>query len=155
VKVLDFGLVKSGGDNHTTQVSLTQNHHVGGTPGFMAPEQVLGNHAIDGRSDLYSVGCLAYWLVTGQLVFTGRTVMDTLVQHAQAKPVPPSQRTELRIPAALDEVILACLEKNPADRPPTAEILAARLCRIEKTGSWTNEVMRQWWEAHHPLIDTT
>ena len=96
VKVLDFGLVKSERETERGNVTLTRAQGtIGGTPAFMSPEQVLGDRPVDGRSDIYAVGCLAYWLVTGQLVFTGRTVMDTLLQQAQAPPVPPSQRTEL------------------------------------------------------------
>jgi eukaryotic-like serine/threonine-protein kinase len=150
VKVLDFGLVKSRGDERATEPSLTQNHYAGGTPAFMAPEQVLGDKPIDGRSDIYAMGCLAYWLVTGQLVFTGRTVVETMLQHTQTKPTPPSQRTELVIPKAFDDAILACLEKDPKDRPATADALAARLASIETTGSWTEDLGRQWWDAYHP-----
>jgi len=152
VKVLDFGLVKSQGDERATELSLTGDRHAGGTPAFMAPEQVLGDGAIDGRSDIYSMGCLAYWLVTGQFVFTGRTAMETMLHHTQMKPVPPSKRTELKIPEALDQVILACLEKSPDDRPATADALAARLASIETTESWTPELTRQWWDTHRPRI---
>ena len=99
VKVLDFGLVKSQRDAERRRRQRSPRHHaVGGTPAFMSPEQVMGDRPIDGRSDIYAVGCLAYWLVTGQLVFTGRTAIETMLQHAQATPVPPSQRTELEIP---------------------------------------------------------
>jgi hypothetical protein len=149
VKVLDFGLVKSGGEEGATELNLTRDH-VGGTPAFMAPEQALGDAAIDGRSDIYSTGCLAYWLVTGQLVFTGRTAVDTVLQHTRTKPVPPSQRTEQKIPESFEQLILACLEKNPADRPPTAAALAASLARIETTHAWTQDLAGQWWDVHHP-----
>jgi serine/threonine-protein kinase len=155
VKVLDFGLVKARGDEPVTQLSLTGDHHVGGTPAFMAPEQVLGDRPVDGRSDIYAIGCLAYWLVTGQLVFPGRTAMETLLQHTQTKPVPPSQRTEMEIPAAFEQVILACLEKNPNDRPATAEALAARLAGIETKAAWTDELRRQWWDLYHPKSPRT
>jgi eukaryotic-like serine/threonine-protein kinase len=149
VKVLDFGLVKSRGDDRATELSLSRDH-AGGTPAFMAPEQVLGDKPIDGRADIYAMGCLAYWLVTGQHVFTGRTVIETMLQHTQTKPVPPSQRTELIIPEAFDRVILACLEKNPDDRPATVEALADRLSSIATAGSWTQDLSRQWWDAYHP-----
>jgi eukaryotic-like serine/threonine-protein kinase len=150
VKVLDFGLVKSSGDtDRTTQLNITGDQHAGGTPAFMAPEQVLGV-GLDARSDIYAVGCVAYWLVTGQLVFAGRTPMETMLQHTQAKPTPPSQRTELPIPDALEQAILACLEKNPDDRPPSAEALAARLACVKASGAWTPQATREWWDAHHP-----
>ena len=79
----------------------------------MAPEQVMSDRPLDGRSDIYAVGCLAYWLVTGQLVFTGRTAIEIMMHHAQTVPMPPSERTEVAISKRFDAVILACLEKNP------------------------------------------
>jgi len=150
VKVLDFGLVKPQPDRASTQLEITEAHAARGTPAFMAPEQVVGNRPVDGRSDLYAVGCLGYWLVTGQLVFAGRTVMETMVQHLQAKPEPPSRRTELDIPESFDALILACLEKDPDDRPPTADAVAARLNPIETRSTWSPERAQQWWDQHHP-----
>jgi len=150
VKVLDFGLVKSQNDAFGSDVMLSRNHFLGGTPAFMPPEQVLGNRPLDGRSDIYAVGCLAYWLVTGRHVFTGRTPMEIMLQHTQAKPTPPSQRTELQLSRAFDELVMACLEKNPDDRPRTAEVLAARLATVETVNAWTPEHARNWWDLHHP-----
>jgi eukaryotic-like serine/threonine-protein kinase len=150
VKVLDFGLVKSQNGAFGSDVMLSRDHSVGGTPSFMPPEQVLGDRPLDGRSDIYAVGCLAYWLVTGRLVFTGRTPMEVMLQHTQANPVPPSQRTELHLSKAFDELIMSCLAKNPDDRPPKAEVLAARLTTVETMNSWTSEHARNWWDRHHP-----
>jgi eukaryotic-like serine/threonine-protein kinase len=150
VKVLDFGLVKSQNEAFGSDVMLSREHSVGGTPSFMAPEQVLGDRPLDGRSDIYAVGCVAYWLVTGRLVFTGRTPMEIMLQHTQAKPVPPSKRTELQLCPAFDELVMACLEKNPDHRPATAEILAASLAKIETRDAWTPERARNWWDLHHP-----
>lgn len=149
-KVLDFGMVKTRRDD--VEATLTGAHAIFGTPAFMAPEQVLGDRPVDGRADLYAVGCVAYWLVTGQLVFTGRTAMETMMQHAQATPVPPSVRTELEIPPALDRTILSCLAKNPDDRPASADRLADALASIESRSSWTAERARVWWELHHPRV---
>jgi serine/threonine-protein kinase len=149
VKVLDFGLVKPL-TAHRAGAATTAGHTVRGTPAFMSPEQVLGTQPIDGRSDIYAVGCLAYWLVTGQMVFTGRTAMETITQHAQARPVAPSQRTELAIPEAFDRVILACLEKNPDDRPATASTLLERLSTVWNGEAWTAERARRWWDFHYP-----
>ena len=98
-----------------------------GTPAFIAPEQALGGLPVDNRADIYGTGCLTYWLLTGQLVFTGDTPMQLLIQHAQAMPEPPSARTELPIPKELDAIVLACLAKDPSDRPQTARELARRL----------------------------
>ncbi|HET7904324.1 MAG TPA: serine/threonine-protein kinase [Candidatus Eisenbacteria bacterium] len=148
VKVLDFGMVKSRRDD--SEATLTGDHAICGTPAFMAPEQVLGDRTVDGRADLYAVGCVAYWLITGQLVFSGRTAMETMMQHAQATPVPPSARTELEVPPALDRAILACLAKNPDDRPASADVLAETLASIETRSAWTAQRAREWWELHHP-----
>jgi hypothetical protein len=150
VKVLDFGLVKPQADSASTQLDITAAHATRGTPAFMAPEQVVGDRPIDGRSDLYAVGCLGYWLVTGQLVFAGRTAMEVMLQHVQAKPEPPSRRTELDIPESFDALILACLEKDPDDRPPTADAVAARLNPIETRSTWSTERARQWWDLYQP-----
>jgi serine/threonine-protein kinase len=154
VKVLDFGLVKV---QHAGRADLvaTADHMIGGTPAFMAPEQVTGDRPLDSRADIYALGCLGYWLTTGQLVFEGRTVMDTLLQHAQAKPVPPSQRSELSIPDDFDRLILGCLEKNPEDRPATADTVAAWLDTIETDAAWDVERARAWWDAHHPVAART
>ena len=149
VKVLDFGLVKPLDNSRPAHMDITENHTVRGTPAFMSPEQVLGTQPIDGRSDIYAVGCLAYWLVAGQLVFTGRTPIEVIMQHTHAKPVPASQRTEIEIPDALDQLILACLEKNPNDRPPTADVVAERLMAIATREAWTSEHARRWWALHH------
>jgi serine/threonine-protein kinase len=149
VKVLDFGLVKPQHGGPSVSRQATTNHVLAGTPAFMSPEQAL-DRLLDPRSDIYAVGCLAYWLITGQLVFTGSTVIETILLHKDRKPVPPSQRTGMEIPAALDELILACLEKTPQDRPPTADALAVRLMAIETTAAWTPERAEQWWDVHHP-----
>ena len=149
VKVLDFGMVKSQRDSNDAETNLTLANSVCGTPAFMAPEQVLGNRLVDGRADLYAVGCLAYWLVTGKLVFTGQTAMEVLMQHTQAVPVPPSARTEIEVPHLLDDIVLACLAKDPGDRPASADTLAEALASIATGSSWTTRRAREWWDLHH------
>jgi serine/threonine protein kinase len=89
-------------------------------PPFIAPDQALGPSALDARADIYATGCVAYWLLTGQLVFDTDTPMGLLVHHIHTQPVPPSARSELPIPAALDSLVLSCLAKDPADRPQSA-----------------------------------
>ena len=149
VKVLDFGLVKSHGPQGVTEMNLTRDHAVGGTPAYMSPEQVMSDRPLDGRSDIYAVGCLAYWLVTAQLVFTGRNAIETMMHHVQTVPVPPSARTELRISKRFDELVMACLEKNPDARPATADVIAARLMDIAQ-GAWTVDKRLAWWDLHRP-----
>ena len=150
VKVLDFGMVKSQDRGGVADIGVTADHSVGGTPAFMSPEQLVADRPLDARSDIYAVGCLAYWLVTGQLVFTGRTVMEMVVKHTQETPVPPSRRSELEIPAALDDAILACLEKDPDRRPATADAVAERLAAVPTGDAWTPQRAAAWWNLHHP-----
>jgi serine/threonine-protein kinase len=150
VKVLDFGMVKSRREGDDADTQLTGDHAVAGTPAFMAPEQVLGSQ-VDARADLYTLGCVAYWLLTGQRVFTGRTAMETMMQHTHAEPVPPSARTELEVPLALDRIILSCLAKNPDDRPASADALAAALATIATGSTWTPARAHEWWDRHHPV----
>lgn len=114
------------------------------------PTEPLGTQPVDGRSDIYALGCLAYWLVTRQMVFTGRTAMEIITQHTHTAPVPPSQRTELEIPEAFDRVVLTCLEKRPDMRPATAAVLAQQLRAINTGRSWTPDVAAEWWNAHYP-----
>ena len=132
VKVLDFGLVKSHDTSVEGATQLTLKGVTTGTPAYMAPEMVLGKKGVDARADLYALGCVAYWLLTGQLVFEGKNPMEVLVHHVQDEPKPPSQRSEFEIPPALDELILCCLEKDPAKRPASAEELYRQLdaCRL-------------------------
>jgi serine/threonine-protein kinase len=124
-----------------------------GTPAYMAPEMAIGED-VDGRADLYALGCVAYYLLTGEQVFTGDTLIKVITQHLQAVPVPPSERVELPIPAALDAVVLACLAKKPEDRPQTARQLAQSLDAIDGM-TWGEEEARRWWSLHHPTQAST
>ncbi|WP_110170563.1 serine/threonine-protein kinase [Luteitalea pratensis] len=151
VKVLDFGLVKPDAALTGSDAAPTNVDRVGGTPAYMAPEQALGKRQIDGRADIYALGCVGYWLLTGSLVFPRATAMAMAVAHSQTEPEPPSHRTELPIPAALDALILECLAKSPADRPPTAEILAQRLGCLPDVPAWDRGRARDWWNLHHPI----
>lgn len=145
VKVLDFGLVKSRDEQQAGGTELTAEGIATGTPAFMAPEMALGKTTIDGRADIYCLGCVGYWLLTGQRVFERENALATVLAHVQEQPIPPSQRTELEISAELERAILACLEKDPADRPQSAaeldEMLHASGCESE----WTMQRARDWW----------
>lgn len=150
VKVLDFGLVKQNSTENEPDLKLTVEGSVTGTPAYMYPEAVTGKSTIDNRSDIYSLGCVAYWLLTGQLVFTAETRLAMMMEHATTLPVPPSKRSEMEIPEDLDKVILACLEKDSGDRPQSADELASRLRRIDFERSWDQERARAWWKLHRP-----
>jgi serine/threonine-protein kinase len=150
VKILDFGLVKEQHKRAEDVVTLTAANVTSGTPAFMAPEQILGNQTVDARTDLYAVGCLAHWLLTGQLVFHGETAMATMMHHVQTPPTPISQLVEQTIPSELEAAILSCLQKDPKDRPQSADALAALLDRCRFGESWTQKRARHWWDAYRP-----
>jgi serine/threonine-protein kinase len=143
--VLDFGLVKPITDPSFEQSLATERGLVIGTPGYMAPEIALGA-AVDGRSDLYSLGCVAYYLLTGRQVFEGDTVMQVFAQHLQASPIPPSQKAPRAVPKDLEELVLACLAKKPEDRPQSAAEIDRRLA-VADTEPWTQVQAQQWWET--------
>jgi len=151
IKVLDFGIVKV--THAATRDSIaTQENVLRGTPAFIAPEQVLSAGAIDSRADIYSVGCVAYWLLTGDLVFRGDTPIAVMMHHAHTTPVPVSQRAELPIPPELDRLILSCLEKDPAKRPQSARELSRQLAEIPIATPWTEERAQLWWSRHEPDV---
>ncbi|MFN8653250.1 MAG: serine/threonine-protein kinase [Gemmatimonadales bacterium] len=150
VKVLDFGLVKTE-QEHQSDIRLTAPNTTTGTPAYMAPEVVLGTLPVDHRMDIYALGCVGYWLLTGQLVFEGGTSMQQLLRHAHDVPVAPSRRSELAIPPALDEAILAALAKHPDQRPASALEFSRRLlAAIPESERWTDTRAEQWWALHHP-----
>ncbi len=148
VKLLDFGLVKN-----TTTASqdrqLTLAGVLAGTPGYMAPEMGLGSPDLDWRADIYALGAVGYWLLTGQTVFDPRRPpMQIIMDHIQKAPVPPSQRTDNRIPPALEQIILSCLQKDAANRPQTMQDLARLLSAVPLEQPWTDERARRWWLAN-------
>jgi serine/threonine-protein kinase len=150
-KVLDFGLVKVKQSRHTDTLS-TIEHTTTGTPAYMAPETILGEVEVDRRADVYALGCVAYFLLTGQLVFEADTSMKVLMHHLNTPPVPPSQRTELSIPRELDELVLACLEKDPARRPQNAGELFRMAYNCRACDGWDAEAAEAWWQAHLPEL---
>jgi serine/threonine-protein kinase len=116
----------------------------------MAPEIALGNTRIDGRTDLYSLGCVAYWLLTGGLVFEENGATATILAHVQKAPVPPSTRSELKMSASLDQAVLNCLAKDPAQRPADAGALLRILDECDESKSWTPQDADAWWQTHMP-----
>ena len=131
-------------------INLSAEDSWSGTPGYMAPEVVLGAADTDHRVDLYALGCVAYWLLTGKMVFEGESAMQVMVQHVQAEPKRPSLRTEQPIPAALEELVMECLEKEPGRRPASAEVVGERLGAVPLTSAWTAERAEGWWGMHRP-----
>jgi serine/threonine-protein kinase len=148
VKVLDFGLVKFTDSGETTM--LTQDGSSAGTPAYMAPEAAMGEDKVDGRLDIYSLGCVAYFMLTGRLVFEESNSTAMALAHVQKEPVRPSERTELPVPDCLEDVIMQCLAKKPEDRPVSASALARLLDSCNGVEPWTQDRAHQWWVSHLP-----
>ena len=148
VKVLDFGLVKSLTGPSDERSFATAAGLALGTPAYMAPEMALGEE-VDGRTDIYAVGCVAYFTLTGQAVFEAETPMQMVARHLHAKPIPPSQRAGLPLPEALEQLVLACLAKEPKDRPQSAAALAQSLEAIP-IEQWTEQRAAEWWRVNRP-----
>ncbi len=151
VKVLDFGLVKSVAAEHPEHSLATAAGSVAGTPAYMAPEMALGE-PVDGRADLYALGCVAYYLLTGRLVFEAANGLQMIAKHMREAPVAPAARAELTVPPALNGLVLACLAKDPVDRPPSAAQLSRSLAAIPDE-SWSEEQAMQWWKVNRPCPD--
>jgi serine/threonine-protein kinase len=147
VKVLDFGLVKETASSKMgDSLSTIPGQLALGTPGYMAPEMALGE-PIDGRADIYALGCVAYYLITGELVFEADTAVQMIARHLQTAPIPPSERTDKPVSPDLERLILKCLAKDPAARPQTAAQLIQALEFIPTEG-WTEDQARRWWDAN-------
>jgi serine/threonine-protein kinase len=156
VKVLDFGLVKSMAGTSGEQSLATGTGVTPGTPDYMAPEMLMGD-AIDGRTDLYAVGCVAYNLLTGSPVFDGPGMFALISKHLNETPVSPSKRAGIELPAELERLVLSCLSKAPAGRPQSAAALGRDLAAIG-IAPWTQEEAATWWAAHQrvaPVPSTT
>jgi len=147
VKVLDFGLVKA--LSQAERVTATTHSQTTGTPAFMAPEQVRGEE-VDARTDIYGLGCVAYFLLTGTLLFDKPSAMAMAMAHVAEQPEPPSRRSELPIPACLDRIVMACLAKDPIDRPQSAAELRTLLEACTDVPQWSHADADRWWALHRP-----
>jgi hypothetical protein len=152
VKVLDFGLVALRGSRFNGATELTVEGQTAGTPAFMPPEVARGVVDVDRRADIYALGCVAYWLLTGQRVFTDDSPLAVIAHHLQTAPAPPSSRSELDVPTDLEQVVLACLEKDPALRPNDAWELDMRLAACASAAEWDGRKARKWWGMHLPEL---
>ena len=156
VKVLDFGLVKSMAGTTGEQSMATGTGITPGTPDYMAPEMLMGDR-IDGRADIYALGCVAYNLLTGYPVFDGTGVFALIGKHLNEAPVSPSARAGIGLPAELERLVLACLAKTPAGRPQSAAALGRALAAVD-VEPWTQEDAARWWAANQrvaPVASTT
>jgi serine/threonine-protein kinase len=152
VKVLDFGLVQTRKVDASTAVTetLMTAQQLIGTPAYMAPEVILGKDNVDRRADVYAIGCVAFYLLTGTRVFEDGTQMQALIDHVHAEPVPPSVRAGRPFTKELDQFVLDCLRKKPEDRPNDAAELLERICSSGLAGAWSNAHARAWWQSRLP-----
>jgi serine/threonine-protein kinase len=146
VKVLDFGLVKEVSSISDETLATIPGQMALGTPAYMAPEMALGE-TVDGRADIYALGCVAYFLLTGQLVFEAEKAFQMIAKHLQSTPIPPSERTDQPLSPELERLILKCLAKDPDNRPGSAAQLTEALEWIPSDG-WGEEQAKNWWSAH-------
>ena len=152
LKVLDFGLVKEFRNDHEPTLALTNTQTLLGTPTYMSPEAIEGRE-VDGRSDLYALGAVGYFLLTGSPPFEGETVVQVCLQHLYEPVVPPAERLGREVPQALVDLLLRCLEKNPKERLQGAGELRDALIASGLAASWTTEDAGRWWkERGSPLV---
>ena len=154
VKVLDFGLVKhlSNAPDAVQLREVAGEDGIVGTPNFIAPEAIRDPNQCDARSDLYSVGVLGYFLLTGREIFDGETIAELCRKHLDDIPVPPSQRLGKPLDTQFESLLMRCLEKDPARRPASASELAAQLAACELTQHWTTRQRSAWWAMHRKSL---
>ncbi len=149
VKVLDFGLVREYGQRERDQMNLTGEKAMVGTPWFMPPEAIKDAARSDPRSDIYAVGALGYYLLTGQFVFNVDSVLEIYEKQITQTPVPPSQRSKNPVSRELERLILSCLDKDPERRPQTVTELRALLVACPRAADWAPEARAAWWTDFH------
>lgn len=156
IKVLDFGLVSAASDREVVELSATGEVLITGTPAFIAPEVVAQQPIIDARADIYGVGCVAFWLLTGNLVFDADNASDIMAAHRHLMPPRVSECTSTAIPASLERLIERCLAKRPSQRPGSVVEVVNELDAIIASGDageWTRNDAEKWWTVEKPSID--
>ncbi len=124
---------------------MTATNALLGTPAYIAPESVTAPDQVGPAVDLYALGAVGYFLVTGMRVFDGVNAVEICAKHVTTAPVPPSQITKARVPSRLEEILLQCLAKSPRDRPANAEELARQLRGVPLSEDWTDAEAHRWW----------
>ncbi len=149
VKVLDFGLAK---EVHTGESRvITRTGTVLGTPHYLAPEAAFGAHNFEKRSDLYSLGCVAYWMMAGRTLFEGKTAVDVLAAHVRKEPIALSEVSEFTLPAPLEAAVMRCLAKKPEERYESVDELQRILSSVSFDEPWSPRRAEEWWGLHRPL----
>jgi serine/threonine-protein kinase len=150
-KVVDFGLVKDLTQLGRAKLTLSTTSTIVGTPLYLAPEAIVAPETIDARADIYALGAVGYFLLTGRPVFQGASLLEVAAQHLHQVPVPPSERSDQVIPTALEMLLLACLEKDPERRPQSAEEVATRLAAVP-VAAWGAAQANAWWHEHGAAV---
>jgi len=141
LKVLDFGVVRW---TTSEETRITSAGTLCGTPGFMSPEAVLNREELDGATDIYALGCVAYWLLTAQFLFEAPTPLAAMMRHVMEEPEPPSRHALAAVPEALEALIMRCLAKPREDRPTALELLS-ELTETHLADGWTSTDALRWW----------
>lgn len=144
-KVLDFGLVR--GEDRRDELTVTKVESLTGTPLYLSPEALEAPETVSAASDVYQLGAIAYFLLTGRHVFSGETLVEVLSQHLNKPPIPPSEALGKPVTPELERLVLHCLEKAAYDRPASGGELLEALETCEFAGSWSQADARAWWEA--------
>jgi len=139
-------------ENTSDQVVVTQVNAVIGTPMCLAPEAITSPDAVDARADLYALGAVGYFILTGCQVFEARTIVEMCTKHLHDPPVPPSERLGKPLPARLEQLVLRCLEKNPNERPPSAAVLLEGLRACAEAAPFDAAAARVWWQEQAPRL---
>ena len=145
-KIVDFGLV----DSYTSddpRLTASTPGVLTGTPLYLSPESLTSPEEGDPRRDLYALGAVGYFLVTGHPVFEAATIAQIIAHHLHTDPVPPSQRLGRRVPPDLEALLLQCLRKHADDRPSSARALRDALRRCSGVRPWTSGEATEWWET--------
>lgn len=146
VKVLDFGLVKA--VDSKKQAGVTAENGLTGTPLYISPEAIQSPMSVDARSDLYGLGAVGYYLLTGKPVFDANSVIDICKKHVDETPIPPSERLGKPVSSELENALLACLEKSPTHRPQTAKDFAGSLRKCPEYNQWSSDQADPWWRKY-------
>jgi serine/threonine-protein kinase len=148
LKVLDFGVVSR--ERRGLSARTTAAGVVLGTPAFLAPELLSGQGPFDRRADIYGLGCVAFWMLTGRPPFQAADATTLLMHHSMSTPSAPSVVSPQGINPDVDLLILECLAKDPSRRPDSADILWDRLDALHVASPWDQRRAREWWERHEP-----
>ena len=146
VKLLDFGLVKA--VDGREQASLTSTNAMAGTPLYLSPEGINHPDKVDSRSDIYAFGAVGFYLLTGTTVFEGDSIIEICMKHTQEQPETPSERLGKPVMEDLEQIIMKCLEKDPAKRPQTAAELVLSFSECQSDGNWTIQDASNWWKQN-------